>query len=127
MSPSLRGLSSFAALVALAIGGTGCHRIIIDSGLEPAAETYREEWNMAYAYAIYPANIDASQWCGGRFAVVETKHSFLNGVVSNITLGIITPMDVRVVCAAGGMDDGAEAGTAGVGTTSRAVNPKPSR
>jgi hypothetical protein len=83
---------------------TGCHQIVIDSGLEPATTQYHEEWNIAYAYAIFPAQVDASQYCGGRWARVETKQSFLNWVVGAITFGIISPMESRVVCAAGQAD-----------------------
>jgi hypothetical protein len=89
-------------LLLLLVALPGCHRVIIDSGLEPAPEIYPEEWNLAFAAAIYPARVDASQWCGGRYARVETQQSFLNGVVAAITSSIITPMDVRVTCAAGG-------------------------
>jgi hypothetical protein len=109
------------SLVALAlVGSTACHRVIIDSGLEPAAQVHHEEWNMAYASAIYPAKVDARDYCGGRWARVETKQSFLNGVVEAMTFGIISPMDVRVVCARSradndAADDGAAAETTETG------------
>lgn len=91
-------------LVTLLGVSAGCHRIVIDSGLEPTPQTYHEEWNLAFGMAIYPAQVDASSWCGGWFSRVETKQSFLNGVVNSITSSIISPMDVRVVCAAAGTD-----------------------
>ena len=102
-----RGASVLLTLMFLVLVSAGCHQIVIDSGLEPATTQYHEEWNMAFAYAIFPAQVDASQYCGGRWARVETKHSFLNWVVGAITFGIITPMDTKVVCAAGqGDEDG---------------------
>jgi hypothetical protein len=88
-----------ALLASILITSAACHRVIIDSGLEPSAEVHHEEWNMAHASAIYPAEVDAREYCGGRWARVETKQSFLNGVVEALTFGIISPMDVRVVCA----------------------------
>jgi len=91
-----RVLSSASLLVA----STACHRVIIDSGLEPAPRVHHEEWNIAYAEAIYPAQVDASEYCR-HWARVETKQSFLNWVVGAATFGIITPMDVKVVCADG--------------------------
>ncbi len=86
------------ASASLLVGSTACHRVIVDSGLEPAPRVHHEEWNIAYAEAIYPAQIDASKYCR-RWARVETKQSFLNWVVGAATFGIITPMDVKVVCA----------------------------
>ena len=35
-------------------------------------------------------------------AKVETQLSFVNGLVGLITLGIYTPMNIKVTCAAGG-------------------------
>jgi len=81
-----------------ALASTACHRVIIDSGLTPTPEVYHEEWNQAFAEGIYPAEVDASEYCGGWWARVETRQSFLNGVVSAFTFGILTPLDVRVVC-----------------------------
>jgi hypothetical protein len=31
---------------------------------------------------------------------VETKHSFLNGLVASLTLAMYTPMSIEVTCAA---------------------------
>ncbi len=90
---ALLGIASFT------VTASGCHRVIIDSGLQPSPQIHHEEWNQAFAHAIYPAQLDASGYCGGRWARVETKQSFLNAVVEVITLGIISPMDVKVVCA----------------------------
>ncbi|UCF19770.1 MAG: Bor family protein [Gemmatimonadota bacterium] len=105
---SRRG-NAMLALLTLVLASAACHRVIIDNGLEPSPEVYHLEWNMAFANAIFPAQIDASEFCGGRWAKVETKHSFLNGVVGFITFNIITPMDVRVVCAAGTANASADA------------------
>lgn len=40
----------------------------------------------------------ARQKWAGQWAKVETQHSFLNWVVGAVTLGIFTPMDVRIWC-----------------------------
>ena len=95
-------------LASILITSAACHRVIIDSGLEPSEEVHHEEWNLAFAHAIYPADVDARDYCGGRWARVETKQSFLNGVVESLTFGIISPMDVRVVCARTRADEDAE-------------------
>ena len=99
----LRARSRWPSLLA-ALGMTvllsACHRVVIDSGLEPSPQVHHEEWNQAFAHAIYPAQVDGSAFCHGRWARIETKQSFLNLVVESVTLGIISPMDVKVVCAA---------------------------
>ena len=95
-------------LPGLLLVATACHRVIIDSGLEPTTEVYHEEWNMAYANAIYPAMVDGSTFCEGLWSRIETRHSFLNGIVGAMTFGIITPMDVKVVCAETGATDPGE-------------------
>ena len=38
-------------------------------------------------------------------ARVETKLSFLNQLVGSLTFGIYTPMEIKVTCAAGGVED----------------------
>jgi hypothetical protein len=42
-------------------------------------------------------------------AKVETRHSFLNQLVGILTLGIYTPMHIKVTCAAGGSASGGQA------------------
>ncbi len=87
-----------------------CHQVKITTGLDPGATVHHEEWNMAFAYAIFPAEVDASQYCGGSWARVETRQSFLNWVVGALTFGIISPMETKVVCSATGAQDGTDAG-----------------
>jgi len=96
----------------LAVAGSmsGCHHVVIDGGLEPTGERYDEEWNLAFAAAIYPAQVDASGQCGGYFSDVETRHSFLNVVVTAFTFGIISPMEVRMGCGVGPEDEGVDDG-----------------
>lgn len=107
-------VASALAVSSLLIASAGCHQVRIDSGLEPGETTYVEEWNIAFAYAIFPAKVDASGYCGGRWARVETKQSFLNWVVAAVTTAIITPMESRVVCA--------EPGSSGAGNADEAAS-----
>jgi len=97
-------------VLALPSAASACHHVVIDGGLEPTGERYDEEWNLAFAAAIYPAQVDASGQCGGYFSDVETRHSFLNTVVTAVTFGIISPMEVRMGCGVGPEDEGAEDG-----------------
>jgi hypothetical protein len=51
---------------------------------------------------LVPATpIDVTQQCARGVATVETQRSFPNGLVGLLTLGIYTPVSVRVVCASG--------------------------
>ena len=45
--------------------------------------------------------IDAAAVCGGADKVVkvEAQHTFVNGLLGMITIGIYTPRDVKVYCA----------------------------
>ena len=98
------------ALGSLLTAAAACHQVKITTGLDPGATVHHEEWNMAFAYAIFPAQVDASQYCGGSWARVETRQSFLNWVVEFVTFGIISPMETKVVCSATGSQDGTDAG-----------------
>ena len=51
--------------------------------------------------------MEAAAQCPNGVARVHTYHSFLNILVGGLTLGIFTPMSIKVTCAAGGMSDGA--------------------
>lgn len=97
-APSVRGPSRVVLLAALLLVGSGCHHVIIDGGLEPTEARYDEEWNLAFAVAIFPAQPQPPAGCEGYFSRVETRQSFLNLVVSAITSGIISPMESRVRC-----------------------------
>ena len=49
-----------------------------------------------------PSTVETEAKCGSRgVSKVETQLSFLNLVVGAVTLGIFTPMDLKVTCAAG--------------------------
>ncbi len=93
--------------------------MIIDGGLEPSDTRYDQEWNLAFAAAIYPAQVDASERCGGYFSKVETRQSFLNLIVAAWTVGWISPMQVRIDCgtAANGSASNADAPAQQTGVT----------
>lgn len=104
-------------LAAVCLAAAGCHQVIIDGGLAPTETRYEEEWNLAFAAAIFPAKPVPPTGCNGYFSEVETRHSFLNLVVTTFTMGIISPMESNVVC-------GAAAG-AGSGDTGAAESAAP--
>ena len=95
-----RSILAGAALALLFAASTGCYHSVVDTGLEPGPTLYHEKWESAWIVGLVPARVDATGACGGPWARVETQKSFLNGLVSILTLGIYSPHEVQVVCAA---------------------------
>jgi hypothetical protein len=92
------------SLVLLVSATAGCYHTIIESGLPPGPVGYQGDWETGWIVGIVPAEVDATAVCGGPWSRVETQQSFLNGLVSMLTLGIYAPHEVTIVCAAGGSD-----------------------
>ena len=46
-----------------------------------------------------PSTVETMQGCPAGVARVETRQSFVNGLVGLITFGIYTPMEIVVTCA----------------------------
>jgi hypothetical protein len=118
-SPTSRFALASLALTMLLLISAGCYHSIIETGLEPGPTGYYEKWETAWLIGLVPAEVDAEGVCGGPWARVETQQSFLNGLVTLLTLGIYAPHEVEVVCAAPGAGDGSD-------DTSGEENPTPS-
>ena len=48
-----------------------------------------------------PPELTVSEQCPNGMAKVETRQSFLNGLVSALTYSIYTPVETKVTCASG--------------------------
>jgi hypothetical protein len=88
--------------MAMGLLTTGCFHSVIDTGLQPGPVGYEEEWETAWLIGAVPARVDATEACRGPWARVETQQSFLNGIVTVLTLGIYSPHQVEVTCARSG-------------------------
>lgn len=108
----LSGTLVSLASVTLLLVSTGCYHSIVDTGAQPGPVGYHEKWETAWLGGLIPAEVDAEGVCGGPWARVETQKSFLNGLVSILTLGIYSPHEVEVVCAATGADQSSEQSSA---------------
>jgi hypothetical protein len=65
-----------------------------------------DKWASGWILGLVPPDaIDAGAECPNGVARVETQLSFVNQLVSIITFGIYTPMQIDVTCAARGGDD----------------------
>ncbi len=80
-----------------------CYHATIETGATPDTNTTIEQnWASGWIYGLVPpSTVSAAAKCTSGVASVETQLSFLNQVVSILTLGIYTPMSIKVTCAAG--------------------------
>lgn len=85
----------------------GCYHATVETGLAPSPQTIEKPWASSFVYGLVPPSIvETAAKCPSGVAKVETQLSFLNQLVGFLTLGIYTPMDIRVTCAAARSADG---------------------
>jgi hypothetical protein len=61
---------------------------------------------MSFVYGLVPPPVEnVAQQCTNGVSRVETQHSFLNGLVAALSAGIVTPLQIDVICAAAGGND----------------------
>ena len=81
---------------------TGCatHHAVVVTGIDPGPRKVEDKWADSYAGGLVPPDrVDAGTGCGeDGVAMVETRISFLNGLVSTLTFGIYSPMEIVVTC-----------------------------
>lgn len=86
---------------ALLLGG--CYHATIETGLAPSAQVIDQGFASGWIYGLVPPKtVATASKCPAGVAKVETQLSFVNQLVSFLTLGIYTPMHIRVTCAAPG-------------------------
>lgn len=90
------------ALAAAALLSAGCYHATVTTGATPSAvEVIDEPFASGWIYGLVPPKtVEAAEKCTSGVAKVETRQSFVNGLVGMLTLGIYTPMHIRVTCAA---------------------------
>jgi hypothetical protein len=90
-------------VLGLLLSVAGCYHATIDTELEPSAKTYDIPWASSWVFGLVPPKaIKTTEECPDGVAMVETELSFVNQLVGFLTLGIYTPMHIKVTCAAGG-------------------------
>jgi hypothetical protein len=91
-----RTITLVAALTALG----ACFHATIETGLSPSTKVLEQKWASSWIYGLVPPKtVETASRCPDGVAKVETQLSFLNQVVHIVTLGIYTPMEIRVTCA----------------------------
>ena len=83
---------------------SGCYHAQITTDKAPSSTVIEQKWAMSFVFGLVPPPIvETAQQCPNGLSRVETRISFLNGLVAGLSGSIITPMEIRVTCAAGGM------------------------
>src|SRR5512132_3244969 len=85
----------------LALCFAGCYHASVETGRAPGPQHIEKGWVASYlGGTVGPSTVDVKAACANGVSKVETKHSFLNGLVGGLTLAIYTPMTIEVTCAA---------------------------
>jgi hypothetical protein len=97
----MRTRSCFSLLVSACLL-SGCFHQIVQTGRAPGNTVVERPWTATWLWGLVPAEeISTIAQCPSGVATIETQQSFLNGLVGMLTLGIYTPQEVKVTCAAG--------------------------
>ena len=89
------------ALLASCFLFTGCYQAQMVTGQEASDTVVQDNWAPAYLYGLVAAEMDVSAECTNGIAVAEREMSFLNMLVSALTIGIYSPQTISVTCADG--------------------------
>jgi putative copper export protein len=81
----------------------GCYHATVETGAAPSTEVIHQTFASSWVYGLVPPKtVAAESRCPSGVSKVETQHSFVNQLVGFLTLGIYTPMEIEVTCAAAG-------------------------
>ena len=104
------------ALILPALALSACYHVTVDTGRAPNGQTIREPFALGFVYGIVPPKtLETASRCPNNVSRVETQQSVVNWLVSALTLGIVTPMQIDVACAGPGGTGAAAAPTLKVG------------
>jgi hypothetical protein len=85
----------------LAILASGCYHATIETGAPPSPEVVDKEMMSGWVLGLVPPKtVNTAAECKNGVSKVETQQTFVDGLIRVITLGIYTPMSVKVTCAA---------------------------
>lgn len=88
------------AILAFAALLPACYHATIQTGAAPGPVQIEERWASGWILGLVPpSTVETTERCPAGVARVETELSFLNQLVSALTMGIYTPMQIVVTCA----------------------------
>lgn len=97
--PRLLKVVALGLLLAL----PACYHATIETGLPPSTEVVEQTFASSWIYGLVPPKpISTASKCTNGVSKVETQLSFVNQLVGALTLGIYTPMWIKVTCASSG-------------------------
>jgi hypothetical protein len=113
-----RSRTGIGLAVAFAAVASGCHHAIVESGRPTDGQVIEDKWADSFVHGLVPPDaVNTAQQCPNGIARVETRRSFMNGLVTALTWGIYSPMHIMVHCAAAGGEDMSEDRTVRVNTS----------
>ena len=99
MNYAVRSLVGISLLVVLA----ACYHATIDMGRPASPQVVEDQWADGWVLGLVPPKtVEVAGRCPNGVAKVETHLSFVNQLVGFLTIGIYTPMSIKVTCAASG-------------------------
>jgi len=97
----MRTLLARSAAMAGLVLSLGCYHATIETGAPPSNEVISKSFASGWIFGLVPpSTVAAAAKCPDGVARVETQLSFVNQLVSFLTLYIYTPMSIKVTCAA---------------------------
>lgn len=89
-----------AALGIAVAFASGCYHATIETGAKPSTEVIEKKWAAGWVYGLVPpSTVETTSKCKKGVAKVSTQLSFANQLVSFLTSGIYTPMEIVATCA----------------------------
>lgn len=105
MGVQRRQLGVALVLVTLVVMASGCYHAVVQTGRPESGVHFEKKWAHGFVGGLVPPDVvDVTQQCPNGVARVETQLSFMNQLVTAITVGIYSPMKIDVYCAAPGED-----------------------
>lgn len=90
-------------LLVVFLSTVSCYHATIETAATPSTVVIEKPFASSWIYGLVPPKtVETAAKCPGGVAKVETQQSFVNGLVAILTIGIYTPMTIRVTCAAPG-------------------------
>ena len=77
-----------------------CYHATVETGATPSTVVIDKSFASSWIYGLVPPEtVSTSSKCPNGPAKIETQHTFVNQLVGFLTLGIYTPMQIKVTCA----------------------------
>jgi hypothetical protein len=90
-----------AVLLLACVTQAGCFHQVFDTGLAPSSTVVRKGWHPTFIFGLVAGQpVDVRSECPSGVAIASTRMTFANGLVGGLTLGLYSPHEVKVVCAA---------------------------